>query len=818
MKARIIFILFTLVTTGLFSQKSLIKGRVTDSINAPIENVSVTVNSQGTVTDEDGRYELLIEGGKQVNMVFRHISYKTLIRSFRLQKGKTLNFSPRLYVRAEIMKEIILVDDDPEEAEGIIKVDAELAQVLPSANAGIESVLKTLPGVSFNNELSTAYNVRGGIFEENLVYVNGVEIYRPFLVRSGQQEGLSFVNPEMTQKVEFSAGGFQSKYGDKMSSVLDITYRKPERFSTRLEASFLGASALVEGLSKNERFKGLIGARYRNNSLLLNSTDVDANFNPNFTDVQTFLSYELSSKVSLDFLGSYALNQYEVTPVSRRTNFGTLSSPMAVVINYNGKEEDKYETLFGALSARYLVSDQLSLTFTASSYRTKEQEYYDIVSFYALGEVNSDFDSMGFGDPAYVESIGSQLDHARNDLLAQISNLRITGSWVKGDNHVEAGIKYQRENIKDRINEYQVIDSSGFSQRPPGVIQGNDEPYEPFTGPIIPFIGVEAENDVDISRISGFAQWSKKSMIGRHRVWYNIGVRAQHWTVSGEGITTADHMVVSPRGQFSIKPDWNKEMVFRISGGLYHQPPFYRELRDSLGIVRPEVEAQQAVHVVIGNDFSFRLWDKPFKLVTEAYYKGLTEVNPFTIDNVRIRYRARNNAVGYAAGVDLRWNGEFVPGTESWLSLGYLQTKENIDNRGYISRPTDQRFKVALLFQDYMPSVPSLRMYLNLVYSTGVPGGSPAYADPYLYQNRLKDYFRTDLGIAYVVVDAKNPPKRNWQKKFRELVFGLELFNMFDNQNTITNSWIRDVSSNTYVGIPNYLTGRVLNLKVRMHF
>jgi hypothetical protein len=818
LKAKLLpFFVLYLIIQQLSAQQSIIRGRVTDSINQPIENVSVTVNDKGTVTDADGRYELTVIGDKRVIIVFRHISYKLLSRSFRLDRGKTMNFSPRLYLRAEKMTEIILKDDG-DDVEGIFRADPALVQNLPSANPGIESVLKTLPGVNFNNELSTQYNVRGGSFEENLVYVNGVEVYRPFLVRSGQQEGLSFVNPDMTQKVEFSSGGFQSKYGDKMSSVLDITYRKPQRFSTRIEASFLGASATVEGLSKNERFKALVGARYRNNSLLLNSTDVDANFNPNFTDIQTFLSYDLTPRLSLDFLGSYALNNYEVTPVSRRTNFGTLNEPLSVVVNYQGKEEDRYETVLGALTARYEASDNLSLTLTASTYQTKEQEYYDILSFYSLGEVNRDFESGDFGQPISTQSIGSQLDHARNDLIATISNIRATGTWVKGNHLIEAGLKYQRENIKDRVDEWQVIDSSGFSLRPPGLVPRNEQPYEPYTGPLEPFIGINAENDVDIDRVSGFAQWSKKSFVGEHKVWFNLGIRAQHWTVSGEGLQTTDHTVVSPRAQFSIKPDWDKDMLFRISGGYYHQPPFYRELRDSLGTVHPEVKAQQAIHIVIGNDYSFSLWGRPFKLVSEAYYKDLTDVNPFTIDNVRIRYRARNNAIAYAAGLDLRWNGEFVPGTESWISLGYLQTKENIDDRGYISRPTDQRLKAAILFQDYVPAVPTLRMYLNLVYSTGVPGGSPSYADPYLYQNRLPDYFRTDLGISYVIVDLKNPPRKKWQKPFRELIAGLELFNMFDNQNSITNTWVRDVSADRYVGIPNYLTSRVLNLKLSMRF
>lgn len=818
MKTEYLFLfLFGLSVQFLTGQTATIKGRVLDSINSPIENATVSIGNLGTVSDKDGNYKLFIPAGKNVTIRFGHVAYNSFSKTFRVQKGKTLYFSPRLFAKTESIDEVIIIDERAN-AQGITTIDRDLARTLPSANQGIESVLKTLPGVNFNNELSTQYNVRGGSFEENLVYVNGIEIYRPFLVRSGKQEGLSFVNPELTQNVDFSAGGFQAKYGDKLSSVLDITYRKPSNFGAAIEASLLGGSLTVEGLSKNEKFKALVGGRYRNNSLFFNSSDIDANFNPNFTDVQTYLSYDLSDKVSVEFLGSYALNNYNFTPRSRQTNFGTLSNPMSLVVNYQGKEEDRYETLFGALKGNYQVTEDLSVSLTASTYNTKEQEYYDILSFYGLGEVSADFGSDNFGDVSFIQSIGSQLDHARNNLQAQISNIKISGTWRKNSNLFEFGAKYQHENIKDRINEWQVIDSSGFSLRPPHLYPGNDEPYTPYNQPIEPFININAYNDVKINRISGFLQWSKNSNIGDHRVWYNVGIRAQNWNISGEGISEDSHTVVSPRAQFAIKPNWEKDMLFRISGGLYYQPPFYRELRDSLGVVHPEVKAQKSVHLVIGHDHSFAMWGRPFKMVSEIYYKHMDDVNPFTIDNVKIRYRARNNAVAYAAGVDLRINGEFVPGTESWFSVGYLQTEENIEGRGYISRPTDQRLKMALLFQDYVPSIPSLKMYLNLVYNTGVPGGSPSYADPYLYQNRLKAYFRSDIGLSYIFVDAKNPSRKKWLKPFRQLSTGLELYNMFDNQNSITNTWVKDVSSNRYVAIPNYLTGRVLNLKIAMRF
>jgi len=809
--------LFGLTMQLISGQTATIRGKVLDSINNPIENATISLGNVGTVSDANGSYKITVPAEKNVTIRFGHVAYNSFSKSFRVQRGKTLYFSPRLFSKTETIDEVIIIDDRPN-AQGISKINSKTAKLLPSANQGIESILKTLPGVNFNNELSTQYNVRGGSFEENLVYVNGIEIYRPFLVRSGQQEGLSFVNPELTQNVDFSAGGFQAKYGDKLSSVLDITYRKPSSFGASIEASLLGASVTIEGLSKNQKFKALVGGRYRNNSLFLNSSDIDANFNPNYTDVQAYLSYDFTDRFSLEFLGSYSLNNYNFTPRSRQTNFGTISNPLSLVVNYQGKEEDQYETLFGALKGNYKLSDDLSLSLTASTYGTQEREYYDIRSFYGLGEVSGDFGSDNFGDVTYLQSIGSQLDHARNDLKAQISNVKISATWRKNDDLIEFGAKYQHENIKDRINEWQVVDSSGFLLRPPGLYPKNDQPYAPFAGPIEPFINVNAINDVTIDRISGFAQWSRKSSIKEHAVWYNAGVRIQNWQINGVNIATGNHTVISPRAQLAFKPNWDKDMLFRVSGGLYYQPPFYRELRDSLGTVHPEVKAQKSVHIVIGNDYSFGMWGRPFKLISEVYYKQLSDVNPFTIDNVKIRYRARNNAVAYAAGVDFRLNGEFVPGTESWFSVGYLQTEENIDDRGYISRATDQRLKLALVFQDYVPSIPSLKMYLNLVYNTGVPGGSPSYADPYLYQNRLKAYFRSDIGISYIFVDPNNPAHKKWLKKFKQLSAGIELFNMFDNQNTITNTWVKDVSSSRYVAIPNYLSGRVLNVKVAMRF
>lgn len=817
MKQVLLTVLWFFFLGHTFAQTGTIKGTVKDQNGKPIENVNIRYGTTGTASNANGSYELTIPSGKIITVMFTHVAYDTIRKRIRVQKNRTVNFSPKLTERTEKIDQVV-VKDNRDKVQGIDKIDTETAKELPSANAGIEGTLKNIGlGVSGNNELSTQYNVRGGNYDENLVYINGIEVYRPFLVRSGQQEGLSFVNANMTQNVRFSAGGFQAKYGDKLSSVLDITYKKPKEFGVMVDASLLGASATVEG-QLSDKLSAILGVRYRNNSLFVNSKDTETNFEPTFTDAQTYLSYQVSEKLNIDFLGTFSLNNYSYTPLTRRTNFGTIANTQALEVKYSGTEKDNYLTLFGALKATYKPTENTTIELITSTYNTQEEEYYDILGRYSIGQVNADFGSDNFGDVEITQSIGSQLDHARNDLDAAISNVQLRATIKKEDNIFELGAKYQIENIKDRIIEWEVIDSAGFSIRPPQLLPRNDEPYTPFTGPLMPFTSIRAFNDVTSNRLTAFAQWSRKFDVDMHQLWVNAGVRLQNWSVKPQNATSTSQTVVSPRVQVAFKPDWDKDMLFRFATGFYYQPPFYRELRNATGMVNPAVKAQRSIHFVLGNDYSFKLWDRPFKLVSEAYYKSLSDVNPFTVDNVQIRYNATNNAKAYAAGFDTRLNGEFVPGTESYITLGYLQTKENIDNKGYISRPTDQRVKVAILFQDYLPKNPNFKMYLNMVYNTGVPGGSPSYADPYVFQNRLKDYFRSDIGLSYVFVDKDKQPSAEWQDAFKELSVGIELFNMFDVQNSITNTWVRDIAAQQYVAVPNYLSGRVLNVKLSARF
>lgn len=811
-----IFYLFVLIGCLSYAQNARVKGIILDEFNTPVENATVKAGETGTVTNSNGFYLLEIPANKDITIVFSHISFKKSTVKIKLKPNEDYELNVVLNSKIEEVGEIVLEgSSNKKRVEGITTIDPIVIRKIPGANAGIENIIKALPGVYSNNELSTSYAVRGGNYDENLVYINEIEIYRPFLIRSGQQEGLSFTNTEMVSNVDFSAGGFQAKYGDKMSSVLDITYRTPKKFQAGLDASLLGGSLTVEGVSKNLKWSNITGVRYRDNSLLVNSTDTESNYRPRFADIQTLFNFTPSTKWQWSFLGNISQNKYDYEPLTRQTNFGTIDNPIALLVYYEGQEKDKYTTYFGALKSVYQYNDNTKLKFIASAYNTKEQEYYDILAQYRLGEVDSNIGSDTFGDVVYSRGVGSQLNHARNNLDALIINAEVKGFHeLNKESQVEWGIKYTHEDIRDRLVEWEVIDSAGFSLPNPLLEYQNEQPYNPYTGPLAPYANVRATNFTKINRFSGYGQWNYRGEIGTHQYWLNAGVRAHNWQVETETKSGKNQTTFSPRVQFAIKPNWKKDMIFRISGGLYHQPPFYRELRDANGEVQPDLKAQQSFHLVLSNDYSFKMWDRPFKLISEAYYKKMNDVNVYTIDNVRIRYKADNNAEAYAYGFDARLNGEFVPGTESWFSFGFLKTEENYNERGYIARPTDQRLKFGLLFQDYMPAVPNVKVYLNIVYNTGLPGGSPSYADPYDYQLRLKDYRRADAGFSYVFKDESLISDRQWLKSFKELSLGLEIFNLFNNQNAITNTWVRDVYTKSQYGIPNYMTTRVFNVKL----
>ena len=815
---KLLLLFSILYSSALWAQKATVRGVILDVFDEPIPSVNITFGNTGAISDLDGYYLIEITANEDVQITYSHIGHKNVQATLNLSNNEDYELNPVMKTDIEQIATVVISGRENKRVEGITTLSPEAIRRMPSAISGVTSLLTSLPGINSNNELSTQYAVRGGNYDENLVYVNEIEVYRPFLIRSGQQEGLSFVNDDLTSSVDFSAGGFQAKFGDKLSSVLDITYRKPTEVQASLDASLLGVSVSAGDISDDGKFTGIVGLRYRDNSLFVNAKETQTNFKPTFLDAQTYLSYKFNNKLEIGFLGNVAINKYSYKPLTRQTNFGTLADPVALLVFYEGQEEDKYDTYFGALKATYVASQNYTAKFIGSIYQTQEQEYFDILAQYRLGEVDTSIGSENLGDVTFSEGIGSQLTHARNNLDALIVNLEHKGNASIGENEIEYGVKFTHEDIRDRVQEYEIIDSAGFSIRPPLVDFANLQPYEPFTSEIVPYTNIRAQNDVQINRLSGYGQWSRRTTIGSSDLWLNAGVRAHNWTVSGQDIQSTTQTVFSPRGQVSLKPNWDRDMLFRLSGGVYHQPPFYRELRDSTGTVRPGVKAQKSIHIVLGNDYSFNLWDRPFTLNSEVYYKKLTNVNPYTLDNVRIRYRASNNAVAYAYGLDLRLAGEFVPGTESWISLGYLKTEENIDDKGYIFRPTDQRLKIGMLFQDYVKVVPNLKGYLNLQYNTGLPGGSPSYADPYNFQERLPDYKRVDLGVSYVLIDATRSKEEGVFKYFKELTLGAEIFNIFDVQNSISNTFVRDVYTKVQYSIPNYLSPRVFNVRLTAKF
>lgn len=804
----------------LQGQSAAITGVILDEESQPVSKVNIVASGDGTFSDENGFYLLEVVADQETTITFSHLGLKNVVlENLILTTNEIFEFNPIMKVDAIQVDGVTVTPTGEKDVEGITTIPPKIIRRIPGANAGVENVLKLLPGVSSNNELSTQYAVRGGNYDENLVYINEIEVYRPFLIRSAQQEGLSFVNSDLTQNLKFSPGGFQAKYGDKLSSVLDITYKNPTSFEVQLDLSFLGASTSVETLSKNKKLGSITGVRYRNNALLVNSQQTNSNFNPTFVDVQSYLTYRFTKKFDLGFLGHVAINDYQNEPLNRQTNFGTINEPRSLTVFYEGNENNRYSTAFGALKGTYKLNDAFDLKLISAIYHTTEEEYSDIIAEYELGGVDTDLGGDSLGEPTSSRGIGSQFNRTRNDLDALIFSLQHKGAYQKKDTKLEWGAKYTHEDIRDQLRESEFIDSAGFSVRPPFPQFANNQPEEPFDRELEAYSSLNATNFIKTNRFTGFAQLSERSKWGATDVYYNIGLRAHRWTINGKDVPKVSQNVLSPRGQFALKPNWEKDILFRVSGGMYHQPPFYRELRDSSGTVLSNTKAQKSLHVVLGTEYSFKLWERPFTLVGEVYYKNLQNVNTYTLDDVRIRYSANNNATAYAYGAEFRMNGAFVPGTESWVSVGYLKAEENRNQRGYIARPTDQRLKLGILFQDYIPNIPNLKMYLNLVYNTGVPGGSPSYADPYVFLNRLNDYKRADLGISHIFVGAdKKYPEKHWLHRFKELSAGFEIFNMFNNQNSITNTWVRDADSKQQFAIPNFMTSRVLNLRLKMRF
>lgn len=684
---------------------------------------------------------------------------------------------------------------------------AKDAAKIASASGGIEGLIKTLPSVNSNTELSSQYMVRGGNYDENLIYINDIEIYRPFLVRNSVQEGMSIINPDMVAAINFSAGGFEPKYGDKMSSSLNIYYREPQKFELGGEASLIGGRLTAGFASPEKKFTALVSGRYRNTNLILNTLRENANFNPVYTDVQSYLNYHISPKFSLSFLGYFANNTFEMIPKEKTVEFGTLLRPINVNVQYAGKENDSYRNMMGTMTALYKPNDKWKLSLDAYAYQNREREYFSIVSAYRIER----FDPIT-GDPIPSYDNGAQIDHARNDLRQRIIGSQVRARFSPNPNtDIEAGIRYDKEFLKDNTNEWRLVEYAGYNIpriEVPGILDNS---------PLSLYYHLQGANDIAPTRMSAYAQYAQKFLWGNSKAQINGGVRVANWSFNKETI-------VSPRLQFALKPDWNADVLFRLSGGIYYQQPNYKEIKDLSGNFTNTIKSQRSMQLVLGTDYEYTWQDRPFKLTTELYYKKMDNLIPYFMDNVRIRYAGANNATGTAYGVDARLFGEFVPGVDSWLSVSYARAFENIEGRGDIPRATDQRFRFAIFYQDYMPAFPKMRVNLTGVYAMGLPTGSPlvfnANNQPdvlsrYQFQSTLPSYKRVDIGLSYVFIDAKDKQKRwGFWENFRDLSLGVQVFNAFNIYNTVANQWVTDVTNGVMYPVPINLTGRFFNVKL----
>lgn len=811
--------LFTLIlccfSLSVFAQE--VVGHITNKQQTPIEGVNITLigNSKGTTSNFEGKYKTDLSPNQKIELAFSFIGYQTQrVQVPMLKQGQSYTLNITLQ-ESQVLIDNVIIEDQQIRNSTFEKVDAKHTTVLPSANGGVESLIKTLPGVSSSNELSSQYSVRGGNFDENLVYVNGIEVYRPFLIRSGQQEGLSFVNSDLVSSIRFSAGGYAAQFGDKMSSVLDISYKKPQTFAGSATFSMLGANLHLEGADKSKRFSYLIGARQKSNQYILNSLDTKGDYKPSFADIQAYLNYDVNERWSISFLGNYSKNTYQHTPSNRETRFGTVSVPLVVRIFFEGQEMDQYETFFGSFNSTFQPNENLNLSFIASAFQTYESETFDILSQYWLYELDSDLGSENFGEVKFDRGVGTHLNHARNYLQASVMNIEHKGLYSKDDFELRWGLKSQYEHIRDEISEWILIDSAGFSLAHPvdSIATGITQP-ESFD--------LEENLKADISlesyRHNAYMQFTQQ--LGRFNI--TSGIRGSYWDVNEE-------FLMSPRTALSYQPHWDRDILFRASAGLYYQSPFYRELRNMKGELNKDIKAQKSTHFVLGSDYNFKIWQRPFKMVTELYYKELYRLIPYEVENVRIRYYATNNAVGYAKGFDFRLNGEFVKGIESWASISVMKTEADIiddsyiNNEGntvepgYYARPADQRVNCSLFFQDYLPKNPNFKMHLNLVYGAGLPLTPP---DTYKgqYNFRIPSYKRVDIGFSAILKKEGATLHRLNPFKFSQSAWiSLEVFNLLDIENTISYLWIQDVTGLQFA-VPNHLTGRQLNLKLHLKF
>lgn len=808
MKYKGTFILLTLLFFSAYkgiSQENTIRleGCISDSAgnNLYLANVIVVNSERGTFSNKNGCFVLIFPRDNAVHTLrISSVGYDTLNYFFTADSDK-LALTFLLNESITSINEVFIRDGGITESPTLTRLPLRDIALIPTGGNSIESLLKTMPGVNSHNELSGQYTVRGGSYDENLVYLNGIEMYKPQLIKSGRKEGLSIINPDLTGSIYFSPGGYNATYGDKLSSVLDITYKEPEEIKGSVNLSLLTSSVHFEGKSKNSKISILTGARYMTNRFLLRSLDTRANYNPYFNDIQSLIRIKASQNSSLGLLLTCGTNNYEFTPISQRSSFGTYQEAYQLNVDYNGFENDRYISFNGALIWDWNNNRGLKNKFIVHYYSTRETESFDIRARYSLNLLDKDIGSENIGDSIMNIGIGSWLDHARNLLHAQVYSVGSSSRWSHNNNIINWGLKINHEIVDDNINEWKMIDSAGYSI-----------PYSDLGLQL--YSSINAENAISSNRFEIFFSDNYTFNLALTRYIITIGARASYWTLNKE-------LIISPR--FSFEAINNNTSVY-LSTGIYYQPPFYREMKRSDGSINYDIISQKSMHLVLGSSWYFQIGQTSFRLTTEAYYKNLDKLIPYRFDNVRVIYSAQNSAKGNILGLDARLNGEFVKDAESWLSLSFMKATHDIINDSYGSYPApgDIRFSADLFFQDYFPSNPAFKAHIKLHYSSGMPIYSP-YEESYDNYFRMPSYKRIDLGFTRNLKDliVKTNPASPLQH-LDDIILGIEVFNLLDIKNTISYHWLSTINNlsgeQRQFAVPNYLTGRSLNFKLSIRF
>ncbi|NPD92239.1 TonB-dependent receptor [Xylanibacter muris] len=794
-RKRIYYIFILLATaltacTGISAQSFTLTGRVVDEENNPIELATVACVEQGkvSITNLRGNFTITLKSTDSVVVRFSMIGYSTRKRVFKKPSGK-LNIEMRLPSMSALGE--VVVTEKRRQTTATQQLDVKDMKDTPSATGNaVEDMIQQQAGVSTHNELSSQYNVRGGSFDENSVYINNVEIYRPLLIRSGQQEGLSIINSNMVESIGFSTGGFESKYGDKMSSALDIKYKKPKAFEANIATSMLGASAYL-GYG-NKKLSMTHGIRYKTNRYLLGSLDTKGEYRPNFLDYQTYISYIPNKRWNIDFIGNISENHYNFKPTDRETSFGTMENVKTFKVYFDGKEKDIFRTLFGTVGLTYNISDSTKVALIASAFHTKEQETYDIQGQYWLNDTQEDA-NIG---------VGTYMEHARNYLSANMKSIKLIASHQTKHHFIEGALTYKLENVDENSREYEMRDSSGYSI-----------PHNPNRLDLI--YSLTSNNKIKSNRLEGYIQDTYRFSTGLDKQTYytlNYGMRFSRWSYNKE-------LIVSPRASLAIIPAFNQDITFRFATGLYYQAPFFKELRDTTTIngktqviLNRNIKSQRSIHFVAAFDYRFKMKERPYKFTAEAYYKLMHNLIPYNVNNVKITYYGQNISNGYATGIDFKLYGEFVPGTDSWVTFSLMSTKQKLGNI-WIPMPTDQRYAVNLHFTDYFPGTDRWKMTLRLAFADGLPFGPPHRGLE--YQNfRAPAYKRADIGMSY---RALNNDDRKKKTAFKNIWLGIDCLNLFGISNINSYYWVTDVTNQQYA-VPNYLTGRQINGSVIMEF